>query len=149
MAPESINTERFNTVPLFEGLEHKEIADLLRIAEDVVAEAGTEIVRQGDQADGFFVIGAGVFEVLKSGERDTVLARLEQLSYFGEMALVRNELRSATVMCVEAGRLKKFPSAKFNELLDQGNLTAYKVIRNMCRILAERLSGVEDRLVGG
>lgn len=143
-----IDTERFQTVPLFEGLDHREIRDLLTIAEDVVAEAGQEIVRQGQEADGFFVIGAGAFEVLKHGAaKDTVLARLEQLSYFGEMALVRKERRSATVICIESGRLKKFPSERFNRLLDEGNLTAYKVIRNMCRILAERLTRVEDRLV--
>lgn len=143
----NIDTEKFTTVPLFEGLDHKEVMELLKIAEDVVAEAGQEVVRQGDNSDGFYVIGAGAFEVLKSGSKSTVLARLEELSYFGEMALVSNLPRAASVICVEPGRLKKFPSDRFNELLDNGDLTAYRVIRNMCRILAQRLSRVEDRLV--
>ena len=83
-----INTEKFSTVPLFEGLEQREIIDLLRIAEDVVAEEGQEIVRQGQAGDGFYVIAAGAFEVVKSGAEQAVLARLEELSYFGEMSLV-------------------------------------------------------------
>ena len=48
----------------------------------------------------------------------------------------------------ESGRLKKVPIDKFNELLAQGDLTAYKVIRNMSRILAQRLARLEDRFVG-
>ncbi|MGE3165421.1 MAG: cyclic nucleotide-binding domain-containing protein [Planctomycetota bacterium] len=149
MSSEQVAIERFNTVPLFEGLHHREIMELLRIAEDVVAESGQVIVSQGDRADGFFVIGAGAFEVVKRGanNKKTVLARLEELSYFGEMALVRREPRSASVVCVAPGRLKKFPSALFDQLIEEQNLTAYRVIHNMCRILAERLSRVEERLV--
>ncbi|MEE8142268.1 MAG: cyclic nucleotide-binding domain-containing protein [Planctomycetota bacterium] len=143
----TIDTERFSTVPLFEGLEHTEIAALLKTAEDVVAKEGDELVRQGEPADGFYIIAAGAFEVLKHGAKDAVLARLETLSYFGEMSLVSDESRAATVVCVQEGRLKKFSHEKFNQLLDSGNLTAYKVIRNMCRILAKRLARLEDRFV--
>ena len=142
-----INTEKFSTVPLFEGLEQREIIDLLRIAEDVVAEEGQEIVRQGQAGDGFYVIAAGAFEVVKSGAEQAVLARLEELSYFGEMSLVSNDPRAASVICVESGRLKKFPSDKFNALLAEGSVTAYKVIHSMCRILAQRLARLEERMV--
>ncbi len=144
----TIDTERFSTVPLFEGLDHTEISALLKSAEDVVAKEGDELVRQGESADGFYIIAAGAFEVLKhGGAKDAVLARLETLSYFGEMSLVSSETRAATVVCVQGGRLKKFSHEMFNKLLDSGNLTAYKVIRNMCRILAQRLARLEDRFV--
>ena len=117
------------------------------IGEDVVAEEGLEVVRQGEPGDGFYVISAGAFEVLKAGPESTVLARLEELSYFGEMSLVSNEPRAASVICVQAGRLKKFPKEKFNALLDKDDVTAYKVVRNMSRILAQRLARLEERFV--
>jgi CRP-like cAMP-binding protein len=139
--------ERFDQVPLFEGLERMEIAELLRITEDIPAHEGDFIVLQGSPGDGFYVIGAGKFEVLKAKNREKVLARLEQLSSFGEMSLVTDDVRSATVLCVEEGRLKRFPKARFQELLDAGNIPAYKVVRNMCRLLARRLAAVDDRLV--
>lgn len=139
--------ERYQTVPLFEGLEHSEIADLLRNAEDITASEGDEIFRQGDPADGFFVIGAGEFEILKTGRESKVLAKLSEFSYFGEMTLFLDSPRTATAICVESGRLKKFSKTKFNTLLDDGHPTAMRVVRNMARILAERLHRLDEKFV--
>ena len=141
--------EKFSQVPLFEGLEPGEISDLLKITEDVETKAGDLVVRQGTAGDGFYVISAGSFEVLKSGNKDEVLARLENMSSFGEMSLVTDDERSATVMCAEDGRLKKFPKAKFRALIDEGNLPAYKIVRNMCKMLARRLAVSDHRWVEG
>ncbi len=140
--------EKFTQVPLFANLDHSEISDLLRITEDVEAKEGDLIVRQGTPGDGFYIIGAGIFEVLKSGNKDEVLARLEDLSFFGEMSLVTDDVRSASVLCIEAGRLKKFPRDRFQQQLDAGNIAAYKVVRNMCGLLARRLAAADETLVG-
>jgi len=139
--------ESFQRVPLFEGLQPAEISDLLRIAEDVETKKGDTVVLQGSPGDGFYIIAAGSFEVLKSGNRNEVLARLEKNAYFGEMSLVSTDVRSATVMCTEDGRLKKVGKDPFNHLLDEGDLTAFKVVRNMARILAQRLAASDERLV--
>ena len=140
--------EKFTQVPLFANLDHSEISDLLRISEDVETNAGELVVRQEAAGDGFYIIGAGKFEVLKSGKKDEVLARLEDLSFFGEMSLITDDVRSASVLCIEAGRLKKFPKDQFKQLLDAGNLTAYNVVRNMCGLLARRLAAADETLVG-
>ena len=140
-------TESFEKVPLFEGLAPTEIQDLLKIAVDIEAKKSDTVVLQDTPGDGFYIISAGAFEVLKSGNRNEVLGRLEQLSFFGEMSLISSEKRSATVMCVEDGRLKKIPSEPFSKLLDEGNIVAYKVILNMARILAKRLAASDNRLV--
>ena len=139
--------ESFQTVPLFKGLEPTEIQNLMRISEDIVAKKSDTVVLQNTPGDGFYIISAGAFEVLKSGNRNEVLGRLESLSFFGEMSLISNEMRSATVMCVEDGRLKNIPAAPFQKLLDEGDLVAYKVIRNMATILAQRLAASDNRLV--
>jgi CRP/FNR family transcriptional regulator, cyclic AMP receptor protein len=143
-----IHPERYLTVPLFLGLEPREIISLLKISEDLVVAEGEEIVREGDQGDGFYVIAKGAFEVRK-GQSKEILARLEELSFFGEMALVTQSPRSASVVCVEQGRLKKFAMDKFNRMLMAGDIVAYKVIRNMSRILAERLERAQARLTPG
>ncbi|OUU20082.1 MAG: hypothetical protein CBC13_11365 [Planctomycetia bacterium TMED53] len=140
-------TESFEKVPLFEGLTPTEIQDLLRISEDIEAKQSDTVVLQDTPGDGFYIISAGAFEVLKSGNRNEVLARLEELSYFGEMSLISSENRSATVMCVEDGRLKKVPAEPFQKLLDDGDIVAYKVVLNMARILAKRLAASDNRLV--
>lgn len=142
--------ESYKTVPLFKGIASTEIMRLLRIAQDVAAEKGDVIVREGEPGDGFFIIAKGVFEVTKRravGGEGAVLARLGEFSFFGEMALVTYSMRAATVTCVEEGRLKKFPTEVFEGLLEDGDLAAYQVVRNMCRILAERLQRLGERFV--
>jgi CRP-like cAMP-binding protein len=145
-----VETERYGRVPLFKDIPSMEIARLLKIAQDVVARKGQPIVREGDPGDGFFVIAKGEFEVRKrrgEGEGDAVLAKLGECSFFGEMSLVTYGPRAATVVCVEEGRLKKFPTKAFEALLESGDVIAYKVVRNMCRILAERLQRLGERFV--
>ena len=91
---------------------------------------------------------SGAFEVVKKRrEGDVVLARLEELSFFGEMSLATKKPRVASVVCVEPGRLKRFPIKRFEELLDRDEPAASKVIRSMCGVLADRLARLESRLV--
>ena len=142
-----VDTEKFASVPLFENLDQKEIMKLLKLSEHLMVRGGDEIVRQGEPCDGVYIIADGVFDVLKSGADNRVLARLEELSFFGEMSLVTESPRAASVVCVEDGRLTKLPIDKFNELLESGDITAYKVVRNMSRILAQRLARIEEHLV--
>jgi CRP-like cAMP-binding protein len=140
-----VPTEAYTTVPLFEGLKPLEIMELLKIAEDVDAEPGDVVVQEGAPGDGFYVVGAGRFDVMKEGIEEP-LAHLDTMSFFGEMSLVTHSARSATVVCTEAGRLKRFPIDQFDALLEAGDVVAYKVIHRMSRILAHRLARVQNRL---
>jgi hypothetical protein len=59
---------------------------------------GEIIFRQGDSADCLYVINAGEVEVIQdAGETETILARLGPGEYFGEMALLSNAPRNATI----------------------------------------------------
>jgi cAMP-dependent protein kinase regulator len=145
--------EHYSSVPLFKGLAPEEIMRLLKIAKDVAAAKGDLIVREGDAGDGFFVIAKGAFEVRKRRagagpeEEGALLARLGEFSFFGEMSLVTFAPRAATVACVDEGRLKKFPTESFEKLLAGGDIAAFRVVRNMCTILAERLARMGERFV--
>ena len=145
-----IGTERFSKVALFEGLAPNEIGRLLEIAEDIAASEGERIVEQGEPAKGLYIIAAGAFEVIRKGpEGETKIARLEELSHFGDMALVSDQPHGADVVCVEAGRLKRLPSDKFQQLLDNDDLSAYKVVANMAHVMAKRLQKLGEKIVEG
>ena len=138
--------ESFASLPLFEGLDLQEVVKMLRIAEDIRTVPGETILEQGEPGAGFFLISGGSFEVVREGESYTVLARLEERSYFGDMSLVTDDPCAASVVCVEEGTLKRIPKDRFRSLLEAGDLSAYKVVLNVSRILAKRLSSLEERM---
>jgi F420-non-reducing hydrogenase small subunit len=71
-----------------------------------VYEKGEVIFRQGDSGDTMFIIQSGAVEVTRSSEgKDVVLAVLERGDFFGEMALLDNSPRSATVKAIQRSRL--------------------------------------------
>jgi CRP-like cAMP-binding protein len=80
---------------------------------------GTEIIRQGDMADTFYIILDGlveVFKVLPDG-REVHIARLTTGSYFGEIGLMENRQRMASVRALSDVRVVAFDRETFNSWL--------------------------------
>jgi MFS family permease len=80
--------------PLFAPLRPSALESLAARLEPVRVEAGTEIVRQGEAGDRFYVVAEGEVEVERDG---LVLNRLGPREFFGEIALLRATPRTATV----------------------------------------------------
>ena len=87
--------------PLFEHVDRSEIERIAGIARPVFFPAGFEIVTEGDDGLGFFVITEGEVEVVRGTTR---LAELGKGQWFGEMALLDDLPRSAMVRAIEPTR---------------------------------------------
>jgi MFS family permease len=86
-----------------------------RIASQLVpveVSVGTEVIRQGDPGDLFYVVESGRFEVIVDG---TPSAELEAGDFFGEIALLRDVPRTATVRALTDGRLQALGRHEFLE----------------------------------
>jgi signal transduction histidine kinase len=83
---------------LCRGLAPAEIQALMRIAQLRVFPAGEAVFKQGDQGDGVYFVTSGLVQIstLVGESERRVLTRFEPGDYFGEMAVVDNEPRSAT-----------------------------------------------------
>jgi CRP-like cAMP-binding protein len=105
-------------IPLFSDLSAAAFQALTdRIAlKRVVAEE--QVVRQGDPGDRFYVIASGLFRVEKAGETGgpTVVARLQDGAFFGEMALLSGEPRAASVVAEGDGELLEIRADDLREL---------------------------------
>jgi CRP-like cAMP-binding protein len=86
---------RLNEIPLFAGLNRKERRALAPRTDEVDLEEGRVIVREGEWAYEFFAIEAGTCEVRRG---DQLLAELGPGDFFGEMGLVGDTRRNATVV---------------------------------------------------
>jgi len=80
--------------PIFAPLPASTLEQLAQALEEVPAPAGEEIVRQGESGDRFYLIKQGGFDVYVDGEP---VQSLETGDSFGEIALLRNVPRTATV----------------------------------------------------
>jgi CRP/FNR family transcriptional regulator, cyclic AMP receptor protein len=85
---------RLRAIPLFAGLGKKERREVARQADEVDVEPGRHLVREGDFAYEFFAIEEGAAEVRRG---DQLLAELGPGDFFGEMGLIGNVTRNASV----------------------------------------------------
>ena len=141
--------ERYSSVPLFVGLQPEEIGALLGYSEQVDVEPGTIVIQEGEKPTAFYVIEEGVLDVILTDRVDEakVLARLSDLSCFGEMGLVCEDAHSASVIAVEPCRLRKFDIARMKQLLEMEDRTVYRMVLGLARLIAQRLQMSDERRV--
>lgn len=126
------------TVSLFKDLDKKHRN---QIAKTVFARSfspGETIVREGEPGVGVFMIRSGKVEVSKeSGDEPEVLNTLGKGDVFGEIALLTDLPRTATVRAVEQTELLGLTAWNFRAELQKSPDLAYQLLRVTARRLAE------------
>jgi CRP/FNR family cyclic AMP-dependent transcriptional regulator len=120
--------------PLFEGLSRKELAQLARVSEDLEVEPGTVLCKEGDIGHEFFVIVDGKVKITRKGRRVSVRGGGD---FVGEIALIEDVPRTATVTAETPVRLFVLTRKDFRHLLDEQPNVERKVMRVLARRLAE------------
>jgi CRP/FNR family cyclic AMP-dependent transcriptional regulator len=108
-----MNAARLREIPLFSGLSDRQREQVARWADEVDIKAGKHLVDQGRFAYEFFVIEQGTAEVTHDGDH---LTDLGPGDFFGEIGILGDEPRTATVVAISDMTLIVMTDRDFREM---------------------------------
>ena len=119
---------------LFSNCNKKQLAQIAAIADEIELPAGKNLIRQGERGREFFVLLEGEVGVFRDGK--PIQARGPG-DFFGEIALVSNVPRTATVTAQTPVRMLVVTDRDFKHLLEQSPDIQLKVLDALATRLAE------------
>lgn len=109
------------------------------------------IFREGEMGNEMYVVLEGRVMISKyiPGAGEEALAFLERGDYFGEMALIDNEPRSADAKAHEGGAVALAISREVLEgILDIHKISSIRLLTILCNLVASRLRELDDKIIG-
>lgn len=147
MSDSVMMTEDLNEVPLFRGLSRVQFEELFGWVKRRDFSAGDVILKEGQKADGLFIIARGTVEVFRSAGTERIsLAKLEGPTALGEMGLMCGGTRSATVVAQNRVVGAFLPSETFKRKIAEQNLTAFRISYNLAKIVSLRMRETLGRI---
>jgi CRP/FNR family transcriptional regulator, cyclic AMP receptor protein len=134
---QDVKVQALHRAQLFSELSKKELGQLARMADEIEVEAGQTLCKEGQVGREFFVIVDGEVEVIRKGKP---VGRRGGDEFFGEIALLEDVPRTATVKAKTPLRLFVLTSRDFRELVRVSPSVERKVMKSLARRLLE-LSG--------
>ena len=128
--------ELIQRVPLFELCSKRELRRIAALADERSVNSGTALITEGKPGSEFFVVVEGELEVRRKGRR---IRRLGAGSFVGEIALLSQSPRTATVVAMTPLQVLVITRRDFVDLLDAMPFLWLKVART----LADRVDADE------
>jgi CRP/FNR family transcriptional regulator, cyclic AMP receptor protein len=113
------------TVPLFAGCSKSELRELAKTADELDIREGTVLTREGRTAKEFFVLVDGTAQVTKKGNE---IAELKAGDWFGEIALITDSPRTATVTATSPVDVLVITDRRFRTVVETMPSIALKVL---------------------
>jgi len=126
--------ERLAAIPLFEGLNKKELRRISSLATRLEEPAGKVLIKEGQQGYEFIIVLEGEVEVRQHGE---VVAKRGAGDYFGEIALLDNRPRTATIVTTTPAVIEVIERREFLGLIAEVPEIGEAVMATMAQRLAQ------------
>ena len=120
----SVSPDRLRAIPMLADLEPDQLAATARMCVQHFYHSGDDVFQQDDHGDKFYLIARGLFHVIRDGE---VVSTLEDGDCFGEIALVTDGPRNATVRAVTSSTCLALDREHFQELLRNSPRTQQRI----------------------
>ena len=135
-------------IHIFDGLNNRELRNFARIAYQRTYAENETIVIEGQDSAGMYVILDGTVKVTRAVEDGTIitLKTLEDGTFFGDVGLLDNAPRTATVTAIQPSRIIGFFRPELLNLIESDPKLASKVIFVLARVIASRLRFTNQEL---
>jgi CRP/FNR family transcriptional regulator, cyclic AMP receptor protein len=130
----SAPTELVRGIPLFADLDKKELQGVASSMKERTFNAGQTIASEGQTGIGFFVIADGTAKVTQG---DQERATLGPGDYFGEIALIDDGMRTASVTADSDLKVYGLTSWEFRPIVESNASIAWKLLKTMAARLRE------------
>ena len=140
-----VSTAVLKTVPLFTSFPEDQLRMLTTMVARKSAPRSTTIMAGGDATDSLYIVLSGRLKVMMSDSegKEVILTILGPGEFFGEMGLIDDEPRSATVITIEPCELLSITKRDFKKCLAENFEMAMAVMRSLVKRLREA-----DRKIG-
>lgn len=132
-------------IPIFEGLTKKELAAVERILHRREYKSGEIIFYQGEPAAGMYIIEQGKVKVYLEATQQ-VLVELHDGDFFGELGLLDDSPRSATVIATIDSTMLGLFKTDLLELISHSPRLGVKIILQLSTVLGRRLRKSNDQV---
>jgi CRP-like cAMP-binding protein len=131
----SDRVDALQRIPLFSDLDQRQLRRIGRDVKERTFDEGTSIVEQGEMSGiGFFLIVEGEAGVVVDGRR---VARLHPGDHFGELALITESTRTATVTALTPLRCLELTAWDFREVAKEHPDITWKLLQHVVGVLIE------------
>jgi len=135
-----------NNIALFSGLSEEDMAAISNLAVTRSFPKNTLVICEGDMSDSLYVVLSGKVKVFLSDEegKEVTLNLQGAGEYFGELAILDEAPRSASVMTVEDTKLAVLSKVAFERCMGQHSTIALMIMRGLARRLRELTDNVRS-----
>lgn len=141
----NLKLDTLKRIPLFRHLTYQELVKVLNITYLEEFTGGADIVREGTEGEELYIILSGRVVVKKGGQE---IVELHPGVHFGEMALVDQSPRSATVCAKDPTRVLVIGRKQFYGLIRKEPVLAVKLLWSFVQVLSHRLRETNEQLQG-
>lgn len=131
--------ELLKKINVFKGLNDKALFELSSIADRRIYDSGSIVLYQGDIGNSAYIVANGRLKAFlkNTGDREKTLKIFESGSYFGELTLFGEGMRTAFVKAMSKCELLMIPKDRFLQLIENYPIIAINILGGICHTLAD------------
>lgn len=150
LSPQKPDISMLREIKLLQPLKDSELSQVLQLGRMSHFEAHSNIVIEGELSWGLYLIMDGIVGIFKTNKltgENYDIGQLRKGNFFGEMSLIDNNPRSATVKALTACDLLYISKEAFQALLNHSPATKVRFFESCVKHLVTRLRELDDNYV--